>query len=284
MAINAVKKLEANRTKDNVDDTAVVAAVNELIADHATFKTSVDGIETAVEELMDDHATTKTAVDESNTAIDELIDDHATFKTVVDDLKTLTNDIRTKLTAFVASGMVTSAGLAIGSTVQNVSNLIFMYTIGGILYTKAVDAVGVAPGNDVIPSGKFGAVAIDIGADGTLDVIEATDNATGYDSAVLAVAGLPAVGASHVRVGYVTASKSDGDFTFGTTSLGAANTTVAYTSSAGVLAALGAAVGTSTPATLTATKPTAGPATLTAPKPASPPAALTATTITMTET
>jgi hypothetical protein len=215
MAIQAVKKLIELATltfdANSTDDNAVIAAVNELIADHATFKT------------------------------------------VTDDIKVLVNDIRTKLNAFVANGMLSSAGLAIGSTVQNVANLIFIYSVGGVVYTKVANAVGTAPGNDVIPQGKFGAVAFDIGADGTIDVIEAAGNAAGYDSAVLALAGLAAAGADHVRIGTVTATKSDGAFTFGTTGLAAANTAVIYTSSAGVLAALGAAVASSTPVALTAT-------------------------------
>jgi hypothetical protein len=129
-------------------------------------------------------------------------------------------------------GMNASAALAIGSTKANVASGAFTFDIAGTGYSKAAVAAGTAPGNDVIPSGKYGACALDIGADGTIDAVEATDNATGYDSAVLAIAGLPAAAADHVRMGYVTASKSDGNFTFGTTDLDAANTTVAYTSTA----------------------------------------------------
>ena len=47
--------------------------------------------------------------------------------------------------------------------------------------------------------------------------------------ALLAAAALPAPAADHARMGYVTATKSDGTFTFGTTALNAANSTVAYT-------------------------------------------------------
>jgi hypothetical protein len=130
-----------------------------------------------------------------------------------------------------STGIKTGAALAIGGTATNVYNGAFTFDIGGTGYAKTATAAGTAPGNDVIPSGKYGAVAFDIGADGTIDVVEATANATGYASAVLAVAGLPAVEAAHTRMGYVTATKSDGDFTFGTTELSAANTTVAYTSS-----------------------------------------------------
>lgn len=151
--------------------------------------------------------------------VNELQTDHATFKTVVDNIKT----------ALQGNYVIGVPALAIGSTPTAVATALFHYMIGGKHYIKAAVAAGTAPGNDVIPQGTYGAVAFDIGADGTLDAIEATANATGYASAVLAVAGLPTAAAGHARVGWVTATKSDGNFTFGTTELGAANTTVAYT-------------------------------------------------------
>ena len=252
---------------------AVETLIEELTDDHATFKTSHDAIEVLIEELHDDHATTKTAVDELKTAVDELMTDHATFKTVVTDIKTLVNDIKNRL---ADDGLMSLPGLVIGTTVQNVANVAFDFIVNGAKYTKAAVAAGTAPGNDVIPQATYGAVALDIGADGTIDVIEATANATGYATAALAIAGIATVAADHVRMGTVTATKSDGAFTFGTTALNAANTTVAYTDGSCVFALIGAVVGTSAPATLTATSPTAGPATLTAPKPASGPATLTA--------
>lgn len=241
----------------------LVTSVNEMRTDHLGTGTSYQVLAT---ELVADHATFKTAVDQTKTAVDELIDDHATFKTVTDDLKTLANGIRTALSGDYLWNTVT---LAQGSTPTAVSTTAFYYTINGAMYLKAAVTAGTAPGNDVVPQGLYGAVAFDIGADGTIDAIEATDNATGYASAALAAAGLPAVAADHVRTGYVTASKSDGAFTFGTTELAAANTTVAYTSGTGTMvAALGSAVSSSSPATLSAAKPAAGPATLTASVPA----------------
>lgn len=238
---------------------------NELRTDHATFKTAVDQTETLIEELHDDAATQKTLND-------ELIADHATFKTVCDDLKTLANDIRAKLQG---DYIITTPGLAIGSDTSAVSNVAFNYIINGVPYAKAAVAAGTEPGNDAIPQSTFGACAFDIGTDGTIDAVEATDNATGYASAALAAAGLPAVAADHARMGYVTASDSSGVFTFGTTALNAANTTVAYTNGTSAFAAIGAAVASSAPATLTATAP----ATLTAPKPASAPATITAAAV-----
>jgi len=141
-------------------------------------------------------------------------------------VRDVVNDIQDKLTGNYVIGV---PALAIGSTTTAVSTALFHFMIGGKHYIKAAVAAGTAPGNDVVPEDLFGAVALDIGADGTLDAIEATDNATGYASAALAVAGLPAAASAHARVGWVTATKSDGAFTFGTTALNAANSTVAYT-------------------------------------------------------
>ena len=131
--------------------------------------------------------------------------------------------------AFTGNYLVVQPSLAIGSTKTHVSNVAFYYSIGGTVYYKAAVAAGTAPGNDVIPSGKFGAVAFDIGVNGTIDAIEAPANATGYASALLAAAALPAPAADHARMGYVTATKSDGTFTFGTNDLDVGNSTVAYT-------------------------------------------------------
>lgn len=160
---------------------------------------------------------------------------------VVNEAKTLVNDIRSKLQGNYVIGV---PALAIGSTPTAVATALFHYMIGGKHYIKAAVAAGTAPGNDVIPQGTYGAVAFDIGADGTLDAVEATANATGYASAALAVAGLPAAASGHARVGWVTATKSDGVFTFGTTQLDAANSTVAYTDAPTMFNAIGSAVAT----------------------------------------
>jgi len=162
--------------------------------------------------------------------------------TLVNELKSLLNEVRN---LFAGDYLVTKTTLAIGSTTTAVASAAFDYVVNGTRYSKAAVTTGTAPGNDVIPQSKFGAVAFDIGTNGTIDAIEASDNATGYASAALAVAGLPAVAADHVRMGYVTATKSDGAFTFGTTDLDAANTTVAYTDATAGPAGLSAAITTS---------------------------------------
>jgi len=140
------------------------------------------------------------------------------------------NALATAVQAFLgADAVLTSAALAIGSTTHAAAHAVLNVRIGGTSYTKAANSTGITLGNDVVPQSTYGAVALDLGIDGTVDATEATANATGYVSAALAAAGLPAVAANHIRVGYVTATKSDGAFTFGSTALNAANTTVAYT-------------------------------------------------------
>lgn len=149
---------------------------------------------------------------------------------------TTVQDIRTKL---AGNGNFGSPGLAIGSTVQNVSNVAFTYIINGIQYSKAAVAAGTAPGNDVIPQNKYGAVAFDIDSAGTITAVEAPNNAVGYTTAALAAAALPAAASTKSRMGWVTGMKSDGALTFGTTALNAANTTVAYTNAQTVFQLVG---------------------------------------------
>lgn len=180
--------------------------------------------------------------------VNELQADHATLRTVIGDIKTLTNDIRAKMQGNYVIGV---PALAIGSNADDVATAAFDFMIGGKLYSKAAVTAGTGPGTDVIPQETFGAVALDIGADGTIDAVSAADNATGYASAVLAVAGLPAAATGHARIGWVTVTKSDGDFTFGTTNLDAANTTVAYTDAPTLANSIGSAVSSSAPAALT---------------------------------
>ena len=126
---------------------------------------------------------------------------------------------------------ITDAGLAIGTTKPRVSSVAFTYIINGVTRYKAAIVAGTIPGDDVIPEDLYGVVAFDIGVNGTIDAIEASDNATGYSSVALAVIDLPVVAAGHIRIGYVSAMKDNGAFTFATTDLDADNTTVTYVGS-----------------------------------------------------
>ena len=91
-----------------------------------------------------------------------------------------------------STGLITTPALAIGTSSKTaVLNAAFTFDVGGTGYSKA--SAETAPGSDVIPQNKYGAVGFEISSDGTIDAIEATDNATGYDSSALAIAAIPAV-------------------------------------------------------------------------------------------
>lgn len=194
---------------------------------HRVFSLDVEGIASAIDfditaasgELIGIHA--EDAVVVRNGAEDTYIAGGDVDALHVETGATDTTIIGTRFRRYTQA-----VGLSIGTNTTKVLTPAFVYSINGVTYGKATAET--ALGNDVIPVGTYGAVALDIGTDGVIDLIEATNNAVGYASAALAAAGLPAVAANHVRVGYVTASKSDGAFTFGTTALNAANTTVAY--------------------------------------------------------
>jgi hypothetical protein len=172
---------------------------------------------------------------ESGYTLDEWLDE---LRTVASSTKDLANALKASFTA----GLLSAPTLQIGNGGKTaVAHGAFFYMIAGTIYSKIADAVGIAPGNDVIPDGKFGACALDIGIDGTIHAIEAAANSTGYDSALLAIAGIPAVASAHVRMGTVTAKDTGQTFTFGTTALDHGGATVAYTDGA-----VGIAVGGTT--------------------------------------
>ena len=90
----------------------------------------------------------------------------------LDQSAALANDIRAKLKG---SYPVTKTGLGVGSTATAVATSALDFTIAGVRYSKAAVAAGTAPGNDVVPQATFGAVALDIGVNGTIDAIEAAE-------------------------------------------------------------------------------------------------------------
>lgn len=188
------------------------------------------------------------------TLANELRTDHGTWRTCVEALRTAVNNFVTVLTG---DYLLSVPALAEGSTAANVATAALYYTVNGVMYYKAAVAAGTALSGDNIPQAKYGAWALDIGADGTIDITPAAANATGYDDAAAAAAGLPTVAANHVRLGYVTASKSDGVFDPGTTGLDDASTTEAYTDGDNLVDSLTAAVSDARPAALSAAAVTA---------------------------
>lgn len=124
---------------------------------------------------------------------------------------------------------ITSPTLAIGTSSEAaVANSSFKYMgQDGRIRTKA--AAETALSGDDVPVSKYGAWMLEIDDDGTITVQEADDNVTGYDSAALAIDGLPGVTSGSICMGFVTAINTAGAFVPGTTLLSAATVTDTYT-------------------------------------------------------
>lgn len=84
-------------------------AVNEMITDHATNRTSLLEIETLIEELAADHATNKTFTDELKTDLNALKTDLGTIATKMDSDAGITD---TNYAAQIAGTTVASSGAA----------------------------------------------------------------------------------------------------------------------------------------------------------------------------
>lgn len=271
-AIVAINELIADHATNKTTIDECRTAIIELIDDHATFKTCVDAMETAVEELMDDHATQKTSHDAMETLIEELHDDHATFKTVVDDLKTLANALRT----YLADGMLVHGTLAIDAVPEKFkTTTAAAYTISGVNYAKSATTALTFTTGHVITASKFGIILVQINAAGTI-ATKVSGATQAYDDAAAALAALPSADTGYTALGYIAIENNAGDWTANTDDLtdGSDVTTAAFSNT--TVKSIPSAVSSSSPATLTATKPASGPATLTATKPASAPATLTA--------
>ncbi|MFA6315617.1 MAG: hypothetical protein WC648_04610 [Candidatus Paceibacterota bacterium] len=128
-----------------------------------------------------------------------------------------------------STGMSTATALSAATATDDVKNTAATIDIAGQVYAVAATD-GTAPGDDVIVAAKWGVVAFDVGVNGTIDAVEETGQAADeHADEATAIAAMAAQNpeASHVRIGYVTASKSDGTFTFGTDALVTAGTTTA---------------------------------------------------------
>jgi len=122
--------------------------------------------------------------------------------------------------------VLSDPGLTVGSSSAaklKISNT--WYMINGVMYYVA--SAETAP-VDTIPQNKYGAWALEVGTNGTIDEIGAAANTTGYASAALAVAGLPAVQTDHARLGYATVIHTGADFVGGTTEWTTAGVTAVY--------------------------------------------------------
>lgn len=194
-------------------------------------------------------------VEELQTAVAELVSDHATFKAVVDELAA---DHATFRAVTTGDYLIDAPALSTpASATLTVASGAFRFVIDGTGYAKAAVSAGTALSpTTVIPQSTYGGFCFDIASTGTIRTQGCAAQATGYTSAALALAALPAVDDDYVRMGTMTIVKSDGAFTPGTTAVNAANVTVAYADGTSWLTAPPAALSNSAPATLSASSPT----------------------------
>jgi hypothetical protein len=134
-------------------------------------------------------------------------------------LKDMLSKVLQALDLFASDEILHDAGLAVGSTNTHVAHNEADILIGSVGYILAANASGVDPtGAATIPANKYGAWRLEVGADLTVDIVEAPDNDPGYGSAELALAALPAVAADHAVLGTVVLTHTS-DIVPGTTDL-----------------------------------------------------------------
>lgn len=179
--------------------------------------------------LLADITALKAAVDAGNT--------------VADAVKTLANDLRSKLLGDYVDG---ATALGIGSDAPKVAHGAFDYHINGQQYSVVADTTGTALSGATVPDAKYGAWALEIAASGTISIVEAAANATGYASSAAALAGIPAQTADKARMGTVVILNSGATFVPGTTDLSAVTVTDTYADATPLLTTIGAAVSSST--------------------------------------
>ncbi len=158
----------------------------------------------------------------------EFPDDVERFRIQLRD-STKTLHIATKIGKVAAHYLITASAMAIGSTPANVANGACTVSIAGARVTIAAVAAGTALSGANVPQDVYGAWALDVTAADVKSITPAADNATGYATAALAIAAIPAVAADKARLGVVTAISDSGVFNPGTTDLDDAAVTDTYT-------------------------------------------------------
>ena len=138
-------------------------------------------------------------------------------------------DLRTRINnILIGSANVTSPGLVIGSTPDQVATIAFAYTINGVSYYKAAVAAGTAFATaDVIADGDMSCYKVSIQTDGTITLTSPSDlTKETYSEALGVIAATPS---GELYIGYVLIdNQTGGNFTINTTSLAASGATVYY--------------------------------------------------------
>lgn len=156
-----------------------------------------------------------------------------------------------QLLAWSGAGANSGANrMARGSTDTNVGTAALTATVGGVPFLKAASAAGTAFGAlGTIPASKWGIIALDVVAAGTVTFRSGAANyTTGYATETAAIGALPVRITAKAHMGYVTILASAATFVVGTDALaggasGNPATTTNYYPAEGVTAATGLAYG-----------------------------------------
>lgn len=124
---------------------------------------------------------------------------------------------------------ITDPTLVIGTTSKAaVRYSAFSYEIHGKSYEKAAGETALS--GDNLPDGKVGVWRLEVDTDGTVSIVAAGANSTGYATPHLAVEGLSNESSTAACMGYVIVTNASGSvFDPGTTLLDADGLTVTYT-------------------------------------------------------
>jgi hypothetical protein len=141
-----------------------------------------------------------------------------------------------------ADGPVTTGALSRGTTVTlaTAAQVISINAVKVALAAQTAQAFGAL---GTIPEATWGLIAVERVAAGTTTFVSAADNyTTGYATAELAIADLPAITADRVRIGYLTILAGTGGWVAGTDALaggtgGTPATTTNYYNMVGAAAA-----------------------------------------------
>jgi len=122
---------------------------------------------------------------------------------------------------------ITAPTLAMGTDTTKVLYSAFKYKIGSYGYSAA--SAEITMSGDAIPQSKYGAFDFKIDTDGTITIGEATNNATGYDTAAEAINDLNHTDSDSAYLGYVTVINTAGVFTPGTSAFDDSGVTATFT-------------------------------------------------------
>lgn len=101
-------------------------------------------------------------------------------------------------------------GLGRGSTDTAVANGAFKFSVNGVPEAKAAVTTGTAVTAQTVPADKWASYAFDIATGGTITMLPAALNTTGYTTEALAIAAVPSRVTAKARMGYITVKTAAG--------------------------------------------------------------------------